>query len=62
MSYKIPFKHNIKTWHLQLQKSNGMCDLWLKLITWLPSPNDHVVNPDSRISHNHINDYNSPWL
>jgi hypothetical protein len=36
--------------HLQLQKSNHMCHLWLKPTTWLPSPNDHVVNPTSRIS------------
>jgi len=45
-----------------LQKSSHMCHLWLELTTWLPSPNDHVVNPTSHISPNHINDYSLPWL
>jgi hypothetical protein len=34
----------------------------LELTTWLPSPNDHVVNPSSHISCNHINNYDSRWL
>jgi hypothetical protein len=45
-----------------LQKSSHMCHLRLELTTWLPSPNDHIVNPTSRISPNHINDYSLPWL
>ncbi len=35
LGWGLPQLHNVKMWHLQLQKCNPMCHLWLERITWL---------------------------